>query len=160
MADYTEDRALDWDADLDVDAKEFPILPDGDYDFTVEKFDRERHEGSAKMPVCPKAVLSLRILAPDGETVTVRHNLFLTERLKWKVSEFFTAIGQKRAGETVTMNWNAVPGSTGRCKIGAREYDGKTYNEVKKFYPAKDGAGDDKCAAPSPAAGGWGGKGF
>ena len=33
------------------------------------------------------------------------------------------------------MNWPMVPGSTGRCKIGTKIYNGNEYNEIKKFYP-------------------------
>ena len=33
------------------------------------------------------------------------------------------------------MNWPSVPGSTGRCIIGTRTYNGNDYNDIKKFYP-------------------------
>ena len=36
------------------------------------------------------------------------------------------------------MNWNTVPGSSGRCQIGFRTYNNKKYNEVKKFYPKEE----------------------
>ena len=32
------------------------------------------------------------------------------------------------------MNWALVPGSKGRAKIGTRIYEGKEYNEIKRFY--------------------------
>ena len=32
------------------------------------------------------------------------------------------------------MNWALVPGSKGRARIGTRTYEGKEYNEIKKFY--------------------------
>ena len=53
---------------------------------------------------------------------------------------FFTAIGQRKHGEKRRMNWSAVVGATGRCKIGIHEYTStKTgevlkSNEIKKFY--------------------------
>ena len=71
------------------------------------------------------------------------------------------------------MNWNAVPGAHGRCKIGTRVYNGNQYNEVKKFLEPKQGAqvpqyqqpqqyaGAPQNTAPPqpPAGGGWqGGK--
>lgn len=33
------------------------------------------------------------------------------------------------------MDWNKVNGARGRCTVGEREYQGKKYNEVKKFLP-------------------------
>ena len=54
--------------------------------------------------------------------------------------QFFTAIGQRKHGEKCRMNWSAVVGATGRCKIGIHEYTStKTgevlkSNEIKKFY--------------------------
>lgn len=36
------------------------------------------------------------------------------------------------------MNWAMVPGSRGRCRVGIREYNGKTFNEIKKFYEPED----------------------
>ena len=41
----------------------------------------------------------------------------------------------KKKNEPLRMNWNAVPGATGRCKVGTRVYNGNEYNEIKKFYP-------------------------
>ena len=56
------------------------------------------------------------------------------------LSAFFTGIGMKKKGERVTMNWNAVPGSTGRAKVGIHNYktkagENRQSNEIKKFYP-------------------------
>jgi hypothetical protein len=52
---------------------------------------------------------------------------------------FFTGIGQRKKGEKVTMNWNAVVGSRGRAKLAIREWTNdkgelKRFNDVKKIY--------------------------
>lgn len=62
FVDY--ERELDWDDEIEKDGPEFTMLPEGDYDFTVTGFDRERHPGSAKLPPCNKAVVHIRVDAP------------------------------------------------------------------------------------------------
>ena len=135
MADYnhnTIDRELDWNDSIENDSPDFILLEEGEYVFTVDHFEKDRHPGSEKLPPCNKAVLYLNVETPQG-VATVRHNLFLHTRTEGMVCAFFTAIGQRQHGQRVTMNWSAVPGAKGRAKIGIREYNGKKYNEVKKF---------------------------
>lgn len=129
---YEIDKELDWGDSIENDSPDFILLPEGEYDFTVDHFDRERHNGSEKLPPCNKAVIYLRIDTPQGPAM-VRHNLFLHKRTEGMLCAFFTAIGQRKHGQRIQMNWAAVPGSHGRAKIGVREYNGKQYNEVKKF---------------------------
>ena len=54
------ERELDWNDEIEKDS-DFTLLPEGDYDFTVESFERGRHPGSDKLPACNKAILKLRI---------------------------------------------------------------------------------------------------
>lgn len=50
MAEY-ENKALGWDEEVEMgEGGDFILLPPGDYDFTVETFERARFEGSAKAP--------------------------------------------------------------------------------------------------------------
>lgn len=52
------------------------------------------------------------------------------------LSAFFAAIGQKKKGEPLRMNWNTIIGATGVCKVGTRQYNNNNYNEVKSMlYP-------------------------
>lgn len=130
-------REFGWDDSIEKDS-EFTLLPDGDYNFEVTAIERGRHAGSDKLPPCNKATVSLRIEGPDGET-TIRHNLFLHSIVEGLLCAFFASIGQRKKGERITMNWNAVVGSTGRCKIGTRKWTGDkgdefTSNDIKKFY--------------------------
>lgn len=147
---YEIERELGWDAAIERDAPDFILLPEGEYDFTVDHFDRERFNGSDKMPACNKAVLYLNVETPDGVAV-VRESLFLHTKGEGKLCAFFTAIGQRQHGQRVNMNWNAVPGAKGRAKIGIREYNGKQYNEVKKYLePAAPAAAP--AYQPQPGA--------
>ena len=139
MAENIE-RNLDWDDTIEKDS-DFELLPAGDYAFTVESVERGRYEPKegAKLPPCNQATVNLRI-EYNGNTVTVQHRLFLHSRCEGMLKGFFVGIGQGKKNEPLKMNWAAVPGSKGRCKIGIREWtsrsSGETMqgNEVKRFY--------------------------
>ena len=131
-------RELGWDDEIQRDDSPFQLLPEGDYAFTVRKFERARHGGSEKIPACNKAVLTLD-MAGDGGSGTVLTNLFLHSKFEWKLCQFFTAIGQRKRGEALRMNWNAVPGASGVCRVGVRKWtgnDGREHesNEITEFY--------------------------
>lgn len=143
MSDYTTtDRELGWDDQIENDGGPYEVLPEGDYSFQVEKFERARHPGSDKIPPCNKAVLTLSVT--DGtHSGTVMVNLFLYTKFEWKLCQFFTAIGQRKHGEAIRMNWNNVPGATGVCRVKIRKWtgnDGKQRdgNEVDTFYAPED----------------------
>lgn len=156
-----DDRILDWNDEIEKDGSDFVLLPEGDYDFKVTAFERARHEGSDKLPACPKAIVSLYIEAPNGESTTIKHSLFLHTKCEGMLSAFFCAIGQKKHGERLKMNWNNVIGATGRCKIYIDKFTKKdgtegTSNKVKKFYDresAAPGASVTAQAAQTPVSG-------
>lgn len=139
-----EERELQWDDVIEKDANEYVLLREGDYDFTVESFDRARHGGSDKLPPCNKAVLKIRIDSEQG-TAYINHNLFMHTITEGMLSAFFTSIGQKKKGEPQRMDWGRVPGSSGKAKVGIRTYNDKNgekrqVNEIKRFYPKEDTA--------------------
>ena len=129
-------RELEWDDSIEKDS-DYVILPEGDYEFVVESVERARHPGSEKLPSCNKAIVKLRIDSSYG-TAVINHNLFLHTNTEGMLSAFFTAIGQKKKGEKLKMNWSSVPGSTGRVHIKPRTYNGNEYNDIKKFYPKEE----------------------
>ncbi|MBQ9347808.1 MAG: hypothetical protein IJT94_10830 [Oscillibacter sp.] len=163
----TDDIALGWEDVLDGDdANGYESLPEGDYYFTVKSFTRGRYEGGEKLPPCNKAVLTLTLKsawtptqekpAAEGETTV---NLFIVKSQRWKLSQFFIAIGYLKPGEEKAMNWSIVPGSTGTCAVTLREWtgnDGKkhTGNDVARFYdPEKSPVPPTPPASPTdPAA--------
>lgn len=145
---------LDWDSEISHDS-EFVLLPEGEYSFTVKKFERARHNGSAKLPACNKAVLTLEVTDGKNKT-TIEHNLFLHQKTEGLLCEFFTCIGQRKRGEPMKMNWPAVMGATGRCKVYIDKWQGndgqqKENNKIKKFLEPKE----YKAAPAAPATGGW-----
>lgn len=145
-----EERELMWDDVIEKDANEYVLLPEGDYDFTVEGFERARHPGSDKLPPCNKAVLRLRVDSDHGAAY-INHNLFMHTITEGMLSAFFASIGMKKKGEPLRMDWGRVPGSTGRAKVGIHNYEKngekRQANEIKRFYPKED------AAAPAYRAG-------
>ncbi len=140
MMDYQKNEGyeIDWDSAIENDST-FSLIPEGDYTFTVVKFERARHEGSAKLPSCHKAVLGLNVVGTDGAHGYITHNLFLHSSTEGLICAFFTAIGQRKHGEKLVPRWHELVGSTGACQVGLRTYtkrDGSTAqsNEIKRFY--------------------------
>ena len=74
--------------------------------------------------------------------MTIKENYILHSRLEWKLSELFCGVGLKKKGEEVRMNWNALPGLTGRAQISLdadKNDPSKKYNHIKKIYPKEQG---------------------
>ena len=141
---FADGYELDWDGSIEKDSPEFIILPDGDYKFTVTNIERGRFNGSDKMPPCNKVTVHMKVSSAEGD-VTLRKDLFLHSKCEGILCAFFTCIGQRKHGEKISMNWNAVPGSNGRASVTTREYNGKKYNEVKRFLEPSNAA----------SSGGW-----
>ncbi|XOS91826.1 hypothetical protein ACLMAB_26105 [Brevibacillus laterosporus] len=133
------DRELSWDDEIQKDGGGFVLLPPGDYNFTVTKFERGRWAGSEKMPACNQAKLEITVHSPEHGDVVVFHNLFLHSKTEGLLSNFFAGIGLKKKGEPLKMNWPAVLGRKGRLKLEVRNYthngEDRSNNQVKNFYP-------------------------
>ena len=150
MSDYTNTpRELGWDDEITSDSGGFLLLEEGDYDFTVTAFERGRFPGSAKIPPCGKAILTLSVDTPEGQA-SVKYDLILYSTLEWKLSEFFRAIGQKKVGHPLRPRWNEVVGARGRARFKTRTYtkkdgaEGKA-NDVVRFYDF-----DEEAAPAAP----------
>lgn len=139
MSDYTsKPHELGWEDEISNDSGNHLLLEEGDYEFTVTGFERARFPGSAKIPPCGKAVLTLEVVTGQG-AASVRYDLILFSTLEWKLSEFFRAIGQKKPGEALRPRWNELVGSRGRARFKPRAYINKNgeerqVNDVVRFY--------------------------
>ena len=123
---YTSDEIQNEDA--------FTLLDAGDYEFEIVKYERARHEGSEKIPPCNKAVVTFRV----GDT-TLTENFLLCSTLEWKLSQLFLSTGLKRHGEPLRMNWQALPGKRGVCKVIVHKYTDRNgtqreINRIDKLY--------------------------
>lgn len=142
MSGNKVEREFGWDDEIEKDSPDFIVLPEGDYDFEAIEFERARHAGSEKLPPCNKAIVHIKIESEEGVAI-IRHNLFLHSITEGMLCAFFTAIGQRKKGEKVTMNWNKVVGSKGRAKVGIKKWinqegEEKVFNEIKRFYEPED----------------------
>ena len=139
MAYQNDGYEMDWNGAIENDSPSFTLLPEGDYDFVVTELERTRHNGSAKLPPCNKAIVHIRIDAQgaEGGMNIIKHNLFLHSRCEGLLCDFFVGIGQRQKGERKNMDWSKVVGARGRAKVGIRTYnkDGQEYqaNEIKQI---------------------------
>lgn len=144
-------RELNWNDTIVNDGDDFILLEPGEYSFSIANFERGRFKGSAKLPPCNKAILSISIIDEKGQKLsTIQHNLFLHTITEGLVCQFFRSIGARKSGEKLQMNWNTVIGARGRCKVGVRNWtgkDGQEYqsNQIEKFLdpPANNDNDED-----------------
>ena len=156
-------KAFDWDDDAQVQDSRFELLPDGEYDYEIVGFKRERFPGSAKMAACPVAVLQLRCTNAQASG-TGFCRLFLNSKVVWRITAFFKSCGLMRPdtpeGTRFPMTlFEQVIGCTGKVKvtITKSESNGRTYeNNEFTFVVPKVGA--QAPAAPKQQS--WGGQGF
>ena len=130
---------MDWGDTIESDGQEFVILEEGDYNFTVTNFERGRFPGSAKIPACNKAALTLQVKTADGKLATIKFDLILYRSLEWRISSFFRCIGQKKHDERLVMDWTTVVGARGRARFKPRSYtnrdgEARQVNDVDHFY--------------------------
>lgn len=129
-----QDVALDWDVcEADPDDGHhggWTLLPEGFYPFRVERMERERYQGSQKMPQCPMAKLTLAVAGTDGSETQVQQRLYITRNQLWKVSRFMESVGRGRNGAgKVIIDWGGIEGSTGWVKLKVRSYTGRDGQE-------------------------------
>ena len=133
MSDFIKD----WTWEIKDDGSEFKPMKPGIYPARISGFEQTEHLGSAKIPPCPKAILTLKVDSGEG-VQDVKTTLLVHRKMEWKLSEFFRAIGRKRHGEALRMDWSNLIGQKLVVKIGTRTYvgsDGETHvaNNVDRF---------------------------
>ncbi len=150
MDDFKE---FGWEDEINDEGEGFSytLLPEGDYDFTVAKFERARHAGSAKVPPCNMAKVTFTIWGAE-DSAEITENYFLCKKFEWKLSQLFLAVGLKKHGEPLRMNWGALAGTRGKCRVYIDNYTKKDgtagqSNKIKKLY-----AYDENVDTVKPAA--------
>lgn len=147
MAENTN-AAMSWDDEFEE--SEFILLPEGDYNFTITQFERGQFNGSDKLPPAPQA--NIRFLIPfEGQEVNVDYKLILCKSLQWKNHQLFESVGLiKKGSGAQKLPWDQLVGKSGVCEITHRVYNGNTYNQVNKTYPAEDAPKVTKNSTESP----------
>ena len=133
---------IGWDDYVEQDGGDFVLLDEGEYEFRITGFERGRFPGSAKIPPCNKAIMTLTIDSPQGRT-SVNADLIMYSSMEWKLSQFLRSIGAKKEGEKVRVKWDDLIGKVGRCVIKHRSYinkngEEKQTNDVDRFVDADD----------------------
>jgi hypothetical protein len=148
-AEYEE---IGYEGTIENEDGGFVLLPDGNYDFTVNKVTRSRYEGSDKMPSCNTVSVELSVWGAGGDRATITERFFLVKKFEWKLSQFFLSIGLKKHGEQLVMRWN-IEGYKGKCKVYIDNYkkqdgsDGQS-NKIKKFYAYDENVQTVSSTAP------------
>lgn len=82
------------------------------------------------------------VIESEKGSTNITENFMLHSSLEWKLSELFAAIGLKKKGEKISMNWTQVPGAIGRAHIIVDTYlkDGeeRKINRIKRLYPREE----------------------
>ncbi len=128
---------LAWDAEISDDGAEFLILPEGDYLGQVIDVERGWHEASEKLPACNMVTIHMTFQTEAG-AARAQTNLYMVQKLEWKLSSFFRCIGFKRKGEPMQIDWTKVPGTWGRVHLKPGSFDGNggktvSVNEIVRF---------------------------
>lgn len=149
MAD--NNGAIGWDDEVsDADAGNngsgerdaFVVLPEGEYDFTVNKVERGSFGGSAKLPPCGMVKVGIILDGGNKGRSYVTTRFFMHTKTLWQIYEFLTALGLHKQGEGATcIPWNKVEkGMTGRCKAKIHTYNDTQSNEVAKWLASAGAA--------------------
>ena len=120
----------DWDGEVDTTnaGGGFKLLPEGPATFFVLELKRTR-KAFGKFGTINVAELTLVCNSKaDDSQADINVQLGLHHDLDWKITQFFTAIGQRQHGqaERFVPDWNAVEGSTGECVVKQRKYKKKS----------------------------------
>ena len=127
-----------WTWSLTDDSDGYQLLQPGIYRARIKRFEQGEFKGSAKLSACPRAIITLAVETENGpQEVTV--SLLVHKKLEWKLSQFFRAIGRKKHGEELQMDWSGLVGLPLKVHITIRSYtnrDGeeRQCNDVDRFY--------------------------
>jgi hypothetical protein len=131
---YGSVYASPWDEPIDVEPDEFVILPAGTYPFTITGYERTHTSSKSKNPNEPMLKLELEINGGELGVARAFRYIIWTEKYRWKQSELFTAIGQRKHGDTnFRPNWQMINGASGWCKTDVRQYNGSQQMEVVRM---------------------------
>jgi hypothetical protein len=139
---------MNWDSEVDPDAQSGrTLVAEGVVEFSVLSLKRVRKEfGKCGTINVAEITLLVQSLKDPEEPVEVMINLGLHSTCQWKITEFFTAIGQRKHGDTgkFVPRWDKIEGKSGyainehktrKSKKTGNEY---TVNELAKFITEEE----------------------
>lgn len=140
--DYNEDEVIDFDGTIEKDGEGFTTLPDGDeVEFKIMEVEKGRNADGTK----PQVKMKVACTSVNGHGRTnITDYLTMTRKSEWKLCELFSAIGMRKHGETLRLDWDII-GKTGRATVKtdswtSRDGEKKLSNKIKNYLePADDG---------------------
>lgn len=134
-------------------AREFPMLPDGVYDFeTIEAKLTYSQAGNPMIQLKNKIVY-------EGRDYNVYDNLIGTKNMVWKTKHYCESTGLEREYLAGTFSEKLCMGRRGVCEVGTKperpKNDGtnavwKAKNEVVDYQGADTAKNDNPFAPPKP----------
>lgn len=117
---------------------EYTVLPEGFYEVYVHAFDEPEQVGELE-----KSALLLKVrddLSEEHAGRNIYVNLSTNPNIAWKLSNVARAAGVPAGTdfEGFREYLTALKGKSMRIKLAHREYNGKTYPDVKAFYPTRE----------------------
>lgn len=129
-----ENEFLGWGDSFIAEESSYTLLPVGEYPFKVVGFERKIYDGNSDkiQNGTPYAEIEMEFTGAEG-TTKVFDRLYMVKKWQWKLTQFFTGIGQAPViGQPFSPNWGTVVGSQGRAKLGINKYtSSKTGKENK-----------------------------
>ena len=119
---------------------EYTPLPEGFYEVYVHAFDEPEDIGELE-----KSALLLKVRDDLSEEYAGRNvyvNLTTNPNIAWKLSNIARAAGVPAGTDFEGLKdyLMTLKGKSMRIKLTHREYNGKTYPDVKAFYPTREKA--------------------
>jgi hypothetical protein len=138
-----ENREYGWDERIEgkgADDGSFTIFPDGIYPFTVIDFERSRYEGSEKLPACNMAIVKMQFEGgPQLGKTTVQHRIFLHTKTKGLIAQFFRGLNLRKHDDDIALgDFSRIKGCRGFARLGKRTFDGKEYQDIKRFIEPEE----------------------
>ena len=146
-------KVLSWDSPIE----ESQLLPAGLATFEITEYKgaaEKNHRECGKFGDVPVADITLRCKIGDEEG-DVRESLMLVQDMAWKVSKFFTCIGDRVSGSGAHVpDWRAshIMGKKGRCVlevVAPSKAGGRSFNRVAQWL------GPDEAPPAAKGAGGY-----
>lgn len=129
-----ENEFIGWGDSFNAEESSFTLLPAGEYSFTVTGFERKIYDGNSTkiQNGTPYAEIEMEFTGAEGTTKVI-DRLYMVKKWQWKLTQFFTGIGQAPIiGQPFAPNWGTVVGSRGRAKLLINEYTSQKTGKENK----------------------------
>lgn len=127
-----------WDVTLEdttAEQNDYPVLPDGVYEFQVEKVTGKEYlpkPGGKIKNRCAEIDLQMIVETSERE-YRVFDRLYSDPTTAWKMTAFAKSIGEFKTGMTPSELLRKAKDAIGNFRVKTKVYNGKKQNEVKEY---------------------------